>query len=256
MTIEDYAGKVAVVTGAGRGIGRAVVRDLARSGADIGMCSRSPEELGVLAAEVRALGRRVVSRPTDVSEWDQVQAFSRDVLDEFGHVDLLFNNAGTSIDRGPVAESDPATWRQVIDVNLTGVYHVARAFINDMPRGGKILNTGSGIVHGPPPDTSSYTASKAGVHAFTGVLAMEVFEQGICVNTLLPGPVATMMAQNWATGSSEEEILAEFEGKPSPFSPSSLVKPVSEIADFVHYIFSFAETGPTGQIFSLNRRPF
>ena len=197
-----------------------------------------------------------MARPTDVSEWDQVQAFSEDVLDEFGHADLLFNNAGTSIDRGPIAQSDPAAWRLVIDVNLTGIYHVARAFINDMPRGGKILNTGSGIVHCPPPNTSSYTASKAGVHAFTGVLALEVWDRGICVNTLMPGPVATMMAKNWATGSSEEEILAEFEGRPAPFGPSSLVKPASEVADFVHYILSMAETGPTGQIFSLNRRPF
>ncbi len=255
MNAEDYAGKVAVITGAGRGIGRAVVRDLARSGADIGMCSRSPDELAALAAEVRALGRRVVSRPTDVSEWDQVRAFSRDVLDEFVHVDLLFNNAGTSTDRGPIAQSDPAAWRHVIDVNLTGVYHVARAFISDMPRGGQVLNTGSGIVSGSMPNTSSYTVSKAGVHALTGVLAMEVFEQGICVNTLLPGPVATMMAQNWATGSSEEEILTEFEGKPAPFGSSTLVKPVDEIADYVHYLFSFDETGPTGQIFSLGRRP-
>ena len=256
MTSDEFAGKVAVVAGAGRGIGRAVVRDLARSGADIAMCSRSAGELDALAAEVREMGRKVVAVPTAVAEWDQVEAFASKVHNDLGPVDILSNNAGVSRGSGPVAESDRDTWRSVIDINLTGIYHVARAVINDMPRGGKIINTGSGAGENAAANQSSYNASKAGVQMFTGVLALEVWDRGICVNTLMPGPVATMMAKNWATGSSEEEILAEFEGRPAPFGPSSLVKPASEVADFVHYILSMAETGPTGQIFSLNRRPF
>lgn len=256
MATGDFAGRVAVVSGAGRGIGRAVVRDLARSGADIGMCSRSAGELDVLAAEVREMGRKVVAIPTDVTEWEQVETFAKEVKRELGPVDLLFNNAGVSLDNGPVMESDPATWRRVIDINLTGVYHLARAFINDMPRGGKILNTGSGAGENAQPNQSSYNASKAGVHMFTGVLALEVWDRGICVNTLIPGPVATLIA-NWSKDPvSEEAILAEFKGKPAPQAPSEIVKPASEVADFVHYIFSLAETGPTGQIFSIARRPF
>ena len=257
----EFAGKVAVVSGAGRGIGRAVVRDLARSGADIGMCSRSGDELEVLAAEVSEMGRQVVAVPTDVAEWEQVESFAREVKQQLGPVDLLFNNAGVSMDNGPVTESDPATWQRVIDINLMGVYHVARAFINDMPRGGHILNTGSGAGENPQPNDSSYCVSKAGLHMFTGVLALEVWDRGICVNTLIPGPVATLIANSqtavWGTeADSEESILAEFQGKPAPQAPSELVKSPSEVADFVHYIFSLSETGPTGQVFSIARRPF
>ena len=96
---------------------------------------------------------------------------------------------------------------------------------------------------------------------FTGVLALEVWDRGICVNTLIPGPGATLIANSqksvWGTDAdSEELILAEFEGKPAPQAPSELVKSPSEVADFVHYIFSLSETGPTGQVFSIARRPF
>jgi NAD(P)-dependent dehydrogenase (short-subunit alcohol dehydrogenase family) len=256
MGNEDFAGKVAVVTGAGRGIGRAVVRDLAASGADIGMCSRSSEELEALAAEVRAMGRKVVAMPTDVADWDAVQAFAGVVKAELGPADLLFNNAGVSMGHGPLAESDPAVWRKVIDINLTGVYHVARAFINDMPRGSQILNTGSGAGENAGTNQSSYNASKAGVHMLTGALSLEVWDRGILVNTLIPGPVATLIA-NWSMDPvSEESILAEFKGKSAPQAPSEIVKPASEVADFVHYVFTMPESGPTGQIFSIARRPF
>ncbi len=261
MGNQNFAGKVAVVSGAGRGIGRAVVRDLAMSGADIGMCSRSRDELESLAAEVSEMGRKVVAVPTDVAEWGQVEVFAGEVKQQLGPVNLLFNNAGVSMDNGPVAESNPATWRRVIDINLMGIYHVARAFIDHMPRGGNILNTGSGAGENPQPNDSSYCVSKAGLHMFTGVLAMEVWDRGICVNTLIPGPVATLIANSqtavWGTDAdSEKLILAEFQGKPAPQAPSEIVKPTSEVAEFVHYIFSLPETGPTGQIFSIARRPF
>ncbi len=256
MGNEDFAGKVAVVSGAGRGIGRAVVRDLAAAGADIGMCSRSAEELEALAEEVRGMGRKAVAMPTDVADWDQVEAFARAVKDELGPVDLLFNNAGVSMGEGPLTESDPEVWRRVIDINLLGVYHVARAFINDMPRGSQILNTGSGAGASAKAGNSSYHASKAGVHMLTGALAMEVWDRGILVNTLIPGPVATLIA-NWSNNpESEEAILAEFAGKAAPQGPSEIVKPASEVADFVHYIFAMPESGATGQIFSIARRPF
>ncbi len=246
MTSDEFAGKVAVVAGAGRGIGRAVVRDLARSGADIAMCSRSAGELDALAAEVREMGRKVVAVPTAVAEWDQVEAFASKVHNDLGPVDILSNNAGVS----------RATWRSVIDINLTGIYHVARAVINDMPRGGKIINTGSGAGENAVANQSSYNASKAGVQMFTGVLVLEVWDRGICVNTLIPGPVATLIADWSMNPASEEAILAEFQGKPAPHGPSEIVKPAGEVAEFVHHIFSLAESGPTGQIFSIARRPF
>ena len=244
------------MTGAGRGIGRAVVRDLTAAGADIGMCSRSAEELDALAEEVRGMGRKVVALPTDVAEWGQVNAFAEAAKAELGPVDLLFNNAGVSMGESPLTGSDPATWRRVIDINLTGIYHVARAFINDMPRGGQILNTGSGAGASAGPNNTAYNASKAGVHMLTEALSLEVWERGILVNTLIPGPVATLIA-NWSKNPvSEESILEEFGGKSAPQAPSEIVKPASEVADFVHYIFTMPESGATGQIFSIARRPF
>ncbi len=173
-------------------------------------------------------------------------------------MDLLFNNADVSLESVPVSESDPATWRRVIDINLTGVYHVARAFINDMPRGGIILNTGSGSGSGESkvPNHSSCNASKAGVHMFTGVLALEAWDRRICGNTLIPGPVATLIVDWSMDAQSEEEVLAAFKDKPRPQAPSEIVKPASEVAEFVHYLFSFPESGPTGQVCSIARRPF
>src|SRR4051794_40695819 len=126
-------GKVAVVTGGGRGIGRSIVRLLARHGADVGLCARSQDEIEAVANEVRALGRRAVAAPADVAIWEQVRDFAGAVSRELGHVDILVNNAGGGVERNTrIAESVPDRWWRAVEVNLYGTYLVTRALLEHL----------------------------------------------------------------------------------------------------------------------------
>ncbi len=255
MNDSDFSGKVAVITGGGRGIGRAAARALGRAGADLGICARSIDEVNAVAEEMEAMGRRVVAAQVDVAEWDQVTSFASKVRGEFPRVDILLNNAGVSADGAAIAESDPSTWKKIVDINLYGTYQVSRAFLDQMGPGGKIMNVGSGMGHEPRANSSAYNVSKAAVYMLTRCLALEVWERGIDVNEIVPGPVATTMVNFASDTSSEEAVLAELQGKPPPFSPSERVKPVDEVADLVVWLAGFRQGGPTGQSFSLARRP-
>jgi 3-oxoacyl-[acyl-carrier protein] reductase len=256
MTDQQLAGKIAVVTGGGRGIGRSIALYLAGAGADIALCSRTSNEIDAVAAEIRALGRRALALPVDVADWAQVESFARAVTDEFDHIDILVNNAGGGFEVGPVAVSDPAGWRETVEINLFGTYHMIRAFLDDIARGGKIINITSGMGLEARPGNSSYNAAKAGAHMLTQCLALEIWDRGIDVNDIIPGLVATTNV-DWASDrSSVESVLAEFEGKQPPFAPSERVKHPDELGDLVLWVASMPEGGPTGQSFSLARRPF
>ncbi len=255
MVNADLSGQVAVITGGGRGIGRASARALAKAGADIAICARSADEIDALAQELRSHGRKVVASATDVSDWTQVCRFADEVERGFPAVDLLLNNAGVSARRVSVAESDPSEWKQIVDINLFGTYYVTRALVGQMRSGGKIINVGSGMGHEAHPNATPYNVSKAGVSMFTRCLALELWERGIDVNELVPGPVATRMV-TWASDtSSEEAVLEELRDRPPPFSPSERVKSVAEVAELVVWLASLQPGGPTGQSFSLARRP-
>ena len=256
MTDQQLAGKIAVVTGGGRGIGRSIALYLAGAGADIALCSRTSNEIDAVAAEIRALGRRALALPVDVADWAQVESFARAVTDEFDHIDILVNNAGGGFEVGPVAVSDPAGWRETVEINLFGTYHMIRAFLDDIARGGKIINITSGMGLEARPGNSSYNAAKAGAHMLTQCLALEIWDRGIDVNDIIPGLVATTNV-DWASDrSSVESVLAEFEGKQPPFAPSERVKHPDELGDLVLWVASMPEGCPTGQSFSLARRPF
>ncbi len=256
MTDQQLAGKIAVVTGGGRGIGRSIALYLAGAGADIALCSRTTKEIDAVAGEIRALGRRALALPVDVADWGQVESFASAVTDEFDHIDILVNNAGGGFEVGPIADSDPAGWRKTVEINLFGTYHMIRAFLDDIARGGKIINITSGMGLEARPGNSSYNAAKAGAHMLTQCLALEIWDRGIDVNDIIPGLVATTNV-DWASDrSSMESVLAEFEGKQPPFAPSERVKHPDELGDLVLWVASMPEGGPTGQSFSLARRPF
>ena len=243
------AGKVAVVTGGGRGIGRSIVRILAKNGADVALCARSQDEIGAVAEEVRAMGRRAVAVSTDVASWEQVQKFAGAVTRELGQVNILVNNAGGSVERNtPIAQSDPDRWWRAVEVNLHGTYLVTRAFLEHIADGGRIVNIGSGMGHeAPRGNASSYNVAKAGVHMFTQALAVEVWERGILVNEVLPGIVAN--------GLNPEQRLEEAKSKPPAFAPSERLKHPDRVAELILWIVTRGEDGPTGQTFSLARRP-
>ena len=249
--MSDLSGKVAVVTGGGRGIGRAIARMLALEGADVALCARTQEEIDAVALELRGLGRRAVAHSVDVAKWEQVQSFAQSVARELGKVDVLVNNAGGGVERNtPIAESDPARWWRAIEVNLQGTYYVTRAFLEHLNDGAKIVNIGSGMGHeAPRGGNSSYNVAKAGVRMFTQALAVEVWERGIQVNEVLPGLVAN--------GLDPEAKLEEARKASSAprFAPSERLKHPDRVAEIVLWLATRGEDGPIGQTFSLARRP-
>jgi len=250
-SMNDLTGKVVVVTGGGRGIGRAIARMLAGAGADVALCARSQGEIDAVAKELRGTGRRAMAQPVDVADWEQVERFAKAVAGELGNVDVLVNNAGGGVERNtPIAQSDPKTWWRAVEVNLEGTYYVTRAFLEHLNDGAKVVNIGSGMGHeAPRGGNSSYNVSKAGVWMFTQALAVEVWERGIQVNEVLPGIVAN--------GLDPEAKLAEARrsGAAPRFAPSERLKHPDRVAELVLWLATRGEDGPTGQTFSLARRP-
>jgi len=164
------ANKVAIVTGAGSGIGRATAMALLREGYAVALAGRRAEALAQTVAAAGADGSRVVAVPTDVADPDSVRRLFETVRTTFARLDLLFNNAGIGAPAVPIEDLKIDQWRRVVDVNLTGAFLCTREAFRLMkgqePRGGRIINNGSISAHAPRPHSAPYTASK---HAITGL---------------------------------------------------------------------------------------
>ncbi|MCZ6633024.1 MAG: SDR family NAD(P)-dependent oxidoreductase [bacterium] len=243
---DQLAGKIAVVTGGGRGIGRSIAIAYAREGADLCLVSRTQNQLDEVAGEIQALGQKALTISADVTNPDQVRALAEQIKNEVGRIDILVNNAGGGIEKNSILESDPETWIQDVTVNLTSVYLVTHALLPLMIEsgGGHIINTGSGMGHRSTPTHSAYHVGKAGLWMFTQCLAEEVWEHGINVNELIPGPVATHLTQG------RMEV-----GGPPPFAPSEYVKSPDDVVPLALFLATQPPGGPTAQSFSLTRRP-
>lgn len=195
-------GKVAVVTGGSRGIGRGIVEALAREGATVALTSRTA---AVAAETARAVGGRTLGLACDVRSYESVQQLFREVERAAGGVDFLVNNAGIGT-FVPVAEMDPADWRAVLQTNLDGVFYCCREAIPLMKKrgGGYIFNISSLAGKNPMANGAAYNASKFGLNGFSEALMMEVRYDGIRVSYLMPGSVATEFGrgstqkQGWA----------------------------------------------------------
>jgi NAD(P)-dependent dehydrogenase (short-subunit alcohol dehydrogenase family) len=194
MVNVTLAGKMCVVTGASRGLGRAIAEHLAARGAALGLCARTGTDLESFAASVRAAnGSKVIAAPLDICDEEAVRQFAAAVADEVEVVHALINNAGLlgpvgRIDRVPLPE-----WRQAFAVNSIGVVHATAAFIPLMTRGGSIVNLSGGGIGGPgvPGNISAYTSSKGAVALLTETLAAELAPLGIRVNAIAPGALHT-----------------------------------------------------------------
>ena len=183
------------ITGAGRGIGRAIALAYAREGAKLALAARSEVELQEVVGVVTGLGAEAIAVPTDVTAPGDTEQLARKVADRFGRIDVLVNNAGISGPVGPLQGNDIADWVNTITVNVTGTFLVCRAVIPVMLErtGGKIINLSGAGATNAWSNMSAYCSSKAAVVRLTEVLAQELDGQGITVNALGPGSVHTSM---------------------------------------------------------------
>jgi NAD(P)-dependent dehydrogenase (short-subunit alcohol dehydrogenase family) len=194
MNTISLEGKVAVITGASRGLGRAMAVALGGAGAKLALVSRDRAKLEETAAEAAKRGAEAAIFQVDVTDESQVRGLERDVLASFGAADILINNAGIAI-RKTAVDYTLEEWHSVMDTNLTSVFLMCRSFVPHMRgRGyGRVINISSIMGHISLPLRSAYSASKAGVIGFTRALALELATDGISVVAISPGPFATEM---------------------------------------------------------------
>ena len=192
MSDKKLQNRVAVITGASKGLGKAMALALAAEGARLVLVARNAAQLEAAAVEVRALGAEAWVFPTDVTDEAQVEKLRADVAARFPAVHILINNAGMNI-RKPLTEFSLTEWRLVLDTNLTSVFLLCRAFIPHLVSGGggRVLNMTSMMSHISLPGRVAYSSSKAGLLGFNKALALELAPRRITVNGISPGPCAT-----------------------------------------------------------------
>ena len=235
--------RVAIVTGASRGIGRAVARRLAADGAAVVAAARSDHADGV-AAEIRDAGGRSVGVSVDVTDPERVEAMVRAALDEYGRIDVLVNNAGIVRDRLALRMT-PEDWDAVVATNLTAAFACARAVLRPMirQRGGRIVNVGSVVGRMGNAGQANYAASKAGLEGFSKALAREVASRGITVNVVAPGMIDTDMTAGLGE-SARKTLLAQI--------PAGRLGTAGDVAGAVCFLASDEAAYVTGHVLAVN----
>jgi NAD(P)-dependent dehydrogenase (short-subunit alcohol dehydrogenase family) len=186
-------GKVVMITGASQGLGRALALACAQEGANLVLNSRNADSLDPVAQEAEGLGVEVLAIPGDVSRSTHVEMLVSAAVERFGRIDVLVNNAGLLGPRVPIEEYPEDEWRKVLEANLTGPFLLARAVVPHMTEGGSIVNVTSGVSIEGRPRWGAYSVSKFGVEGLTQILAAELEERGIRVNSVDPGGMRTEM---------------------------------------------------------------
>jgi NAD(P)-dependent dehydrogenase (short-subunit alcohol dehydrogenase family) len=196
--------KIALVTGAGSGVGRAVSLALQGAGFSVVLAGRRAEELDKTAAAAVSSGGRMLAVPTDVGKPESVKALFAKAMDAFGRLDLLFNNAGAGTPAIPMEDLSYEQWSAVVAVNLTGSFLCAQEAIRMMkaqdPRGGRIINNGSISAHTPRPHSAPYTATKHAITGLTKAISLDNRQFDICCGQIDIGNAATEMTQRMTAG--------------------------------------------------------
>ncbi|HTV63240.1 MAG TPA: 3-oxoacyl-[acyl-carrier-protein] reductase [Verrucomicrobiae bacterium] len=224
----QLANQIAVVTGAGRGIGRAIALKFANAGADVICISRTAENSEKVANEIRALGRKAWAFAVDVADSNAVTTAAEKILADCGKVDILINNAGVTRD-GLLMRMSDADWDAVLDTNLKGAFLLTKAFFRVFAkqRAGRIINISSVIGLIGNPGQANYAASKAGLIGFTQSVARELASRGVTVNAIAPGFIETDM-----TAKVNDDLKANIL-KQIPMGKFGTVEDIAEAALFL-----------------------
>ena len=243
--MEPLNGKVAIITGAGKGIGKAVAIAYAKQGMSVCCIARTLSDIVSTVNEIRESGGDAMAISCDVTNYENVKEAMQKAYERYGGIDLVLVNAGTDTEKLPIDELDIAEWKRVMDVNLNGAFYTVKAAIPYLKRNGsgKIITIGSGMGHKGRADDSAYSCSKAGLWMLTRVLAQELSEYRISVNELIPGSVITDMGKD---SMKDERSAFSINGE--------WIKSPDDVTDLAIFLAGQPGAGPTAQSYSLMRR--
>ena len=249
--VASLAGQVAVITGAGRGIGRALAQAYAAAGMRVVCSARSTDQIESTAQAINDAGGLAAAVACDVLVDTQVEALMTAATHLYGGIDLVVVNAGMSAEYTHVADANLAEWRQVLDLNLNAAMTQCHFAIPHLRArgGGKLLLMGSGMARNAVPGASAYACSKAGLGMLNRILAQELRSDNIAVNEVVPGPVRTQL-----TGVPDEREGDDADGADILRVPGEWTKNPSDVAPLGLYLASLPNHGPTGQSYSLAGR--
>jgi NAD(P)-dependent dehydrogenase (short-subunit alcohol dehydrogenase family) len=239
-------GQVALVTGAGRGIGKAIALGLARAGADVVLASRKLPNLEATAEEIRKLGRKALPIATHVGKLEEIKALVDKAVAEFGKIDILVNNSATNVTMAPVIDVDDKAWDSIMNLNVKGLFFLAQTVAKVMKEkgGGKIINVSS--VAGQHPDILAiYSISKAAVNMATKVMAQQWAPLNIRVNAIAPSMTRTEFSKAlWGNPDIEKAITSR--------TPMGRIAEPEEMVGAVVFLASDASSYVTGQIIAVD----
>jgi 3-oxoacyl-[acyl-carrier protein] reductase len=247
----DLSEQVGVISGAGRGIGRAIATAYAAAGMRVVCAARSSDQVEQTATAISLAGGQATAHVCDVTDPSQVEDLFDVTAQTYGGIDLVLINAGAAGERCTIEGSDVTEWRRTIELNLIAAYTQARAAIPHLRArgGGKIFFMGSGVGRNAIEGTSSYACSKAGVAMLCRVLARELRSDNIVANEIIPGPVRTQM-----TGVPQEREVDDSKGAEILSVAGEWIKNPPDVAPLALFLASLPNDGPTGQSYSLTGR--
>jgi 3-oxoacyl-[acyl-carrier protein] reductase len=242
-TSDLLKGKVALITGASKGIGKALSIGFASAGASVSCAARTKDLLDVTVNKIHQNGGRALALVADVTKELEVQQMLQATVGHFGRLDILVLNAGGNLDHALVEDGDSDSWRETVELNLFGPYYCAKAAIPYLKENGagKIITIGSGLGNRGVPKGSAYACAKAGVWMLTRVLAQELQRDNISVNELIPGPVDT----GGLSRTARQNLVDK---------RNEWLKKPEDVVQLALFLASQPDVGPTAQSFSLMRR--